>query len=612
MVVGTNGACSDTAFVTVVVNQNPVLNISPDASICEGASVILQAGGASNISWGPADGLDTISGPFVTASPLQTTTYTVTGTSNGCTGTAQVTVNVNPNPVVTTGGDVTTCNGQSASLSASGASTYDWSPSTGLDQTTGASVNASPSVNTQYTVVGTDQNGCTATASVNVTVNDVPFMQTSISGTQNNCLPLNGTFSVNPVLNATSYTWTVPAGVTILSGQGTAAVNVSATADFNGNICITAENSCGSSAQNCLPVNGYTIKPVAPGSITGPGKACPGDVISFSVAAVNRAVSYNWTVPAGVTLVSGQGTTNVTLSFGASFTGGTISVTASNGCGVSGLRSKALSLNTPATPGIMSGSAFGICGATITYSVPNISGLTYNWSLPNGATLLSGQGTNSISVQFNSNFSSGNISVTATNLCGTSTARIKAVKGAPAVPASITGATSVCKGQNGVAYSTAAVNGATVYNWTTNSANVTIASGQGTNASTVNFAQNAPNNAVVRVNAGNACGTSSNKTLAVTTSVCPKNSDFTQEVTVFNLLPNPATDYVEVQYNASVKSNAELRLTNILGQVVYSQRIVPETGLNSYMINLREYKSGVYILSVLQDGKSNASRLVIE
>lgn len=612
MVIGSNGACVDTAYVTVVVNPNPVLNVSPNAAICAGGSVILQAGGATNITWGPADGLNTTSGPFVTASPLQTTTYTVTGTSNGCTGTAQVTVTVNPNPVVTTSGDVTICNGQSASLSASGASTYDWSPSTGLDQTTGASVNASPSVNTQYTVVGTDQNGCTATASVNVTVNDVPFMQTSISGTQNNCLPLNGTFSVNPVLNATSYTWTVPAGVTILSGQGTAAVNVSATADFNGNICITAENSCGSSAQNCLPVNGYTIKPVAPGSITGPGKACPGDVISFSVAAVNRAVSYNWTVPAGVTLVSGQGTTNVTLSFGASFTGGTISVTASNGCGVSGLRSKALSLNTPATPGIMSGSAFGICGATITYSVPNISGLTYNWSLPNGATLLSGQGTNSISVQFNSNFSSGNISVTATNLCGTSTARIKAVKGAPAVPASITGATSVCKGQNGVAYSTAAVNGATVYNWTTNSANVTIASGQGTNASTVNFAQNAPNNAVVRVNAGNACGTSSNKTLAVTTSVCPKNSDFTQEVTVFNLLPNPATDYVEVQYNASVKSNAELRLTNILGQVVYSQRIVPETGLNSYMINLREYKSGVYILSVLQDGKSNASRLVIE
>lgn len=612
MVIGSNGACSDTAYVTVVVNPNPVMNVSPGTSICAGGSVILQAGGATNISWGPADGLNTTSGPFVTASPLQTTTYTVTGTSNGCSGNAQVTVTVNPNPVVTTSGDVTICNGQSTALTASGASSYDWSPSTGLSQTTGATVNASPSVNTQYTVVGTNQNGCTASATVNVTVDDVPAAPTSVLGTQSNCLPLNGSYSVNPVLNASSYTWSVPSGVTITSGQGTSSINVAATADFNGTICVSASNGCGSSSQNCIPVNGYVVKPVAPGSITGPGKACPGNTISYSIASVARAVSYNWTVPAGVTLLSGQGTQTVSLLFDAGYTGGTLSVTASNACGTSGIRSKALSLNNPSTPGSMSGSAFGICNATVTYSVTNVSGVTYNWSVPSGATILSGQGTNSISVQFSGNFTNGIISVTATNDCGTSAARTKSVKGAPAIPASITGPSAVCKGQNGVAYTAASVNNASVYNWTTNSAKVTISSGQGTTTATADFAANAPNNSVIRVNAGNACGNSSNRTLAVATSVCPKNSDFTQEVTTFNLLPNPATDYVEVQYNTSVQSNAELRLTNILGQVVYSQRIAPETGLNSYMINLREYESGVYILSILQDGKSNAQRLVIE
>ena len=54
-------------------------------------------------------------------------------------------------------------------LTASGASTYAWSPATGLNATTGATVNASPTANTTYTVTGTDGNGCTATATAAVT-----------------------------------------------------------------------------------------------------------------------------------------------------------------------------------------------------------------------------------------------------------------------------------------------------------------------------------------------------------------------------------------------------------------------------------------------------------
>lgn len=60
--------------------------------------------------------------------------------------------------------------GPAITLTASGASTYSWSPSSGLDVTSGAVVHASPAINTVYTVTGTGSNGCTYSASAAVTV----------------------------------------------------------------------------------------------------------------------------------------------------------------------------------------------------------------------------------------------------------------------------------------------------------------------------------------------------------------------------------------------------------------------------------------------------------
>lgn len=57
----------------------------------------------------------------------------------------------------------------------------------------------------------------------------------------------------------------------------------------------------------------------------------------------------------------------------------------------------------PATPSVITASKATPCvGDTVIYSVVNVAGLTYEWTLPNGATLLSGQGTNSIQVKWTS------------------------------------------------------------------------------------------------------------------------------------------------------------------------------------------------------------------
>ena len=85
-----------------------------------------------------------------------------------------VTVSVVSAAALTLTPNTSICNGASTSLSVSGANSYTWSPATGLSATTGSSVTANPTVTTTYTVTGLDNNGCSPTAVVTVTVNLTP------------------------------------------------------------------------------------------------------------------------------------------------------------------------------------------------------------------------------------------------------------------------------------------------------------------------------------------------------------------------------------------------------------------------------------------------------
>ncbi|MGL2966454.1 GEVED domain-containing protein [Flavobacterium sp. XGLA_31] len=79
-----------------------------------------------------------------------------------------------PSPTVGVSSGVTICSGTNTTLTATGGSTYSWTPSLGLNGTTGATVIANPTTTTTYTVTGTSAVGCTATASVTVTVTPSP------------------------------------------------------------------------------------------------------------------------------------------------------------------------------------------------------------------------------------------------------------------------------------------------------------------------------------------------------------------------------------------------------------------------------------------------------
>ncbi|MFL5752588.1 MAG: gliding motility-associated C-terminal domain-containing protein, partial [Bacteroidia bacterium] len=166
LTVTNTAGCTKKDSVTITVNPLPTITAVGNSPICFGTSTLLQASGGLNYAWIPTGGLSspTIANP--TASPLTTTLYTVMGfDANNCSNTATVSVVVIPSPVVqATGASI--CFGGTATLNATGATTYSWQPGT----LSGASQSVNPGSTTNYTVTGTDANGCSSTATATVMV----------------------------------------------------------------------------------------------------------------------------------------------------------------------------------------------------------------------------------------------------------------------------------------------------------------------------------------------------------------------------------------------------------------------------------------------------------
>ncbi|MGQ0828762.1 MAG: T9SS type A sorting domain-containing protein [Bacteroidota bacterium] len=149
----------------------PLTAVAAPPKVCLGNSSTLIASGALSYSWAPTTGLSCTTCANPTVSPTVNTTYTVTGTmANGCTATATASIQIGMPIVTVTPSAPTIPTGGSVGLLASGALTYTWAPSTGLNTTTGANVIASPATTTTYTVTGSTGTGCTGTAIVVVKV----------------------------------------------------------------------------------------------------------------------------------------------------------------------------------------------------------------------------------------------------------------------------------------------------------------------------------------------------------------------------------------------------------------------------------------------------------
>lgn len=187
---GSDGICSNSIITTVSVTATPTITGVSDIIVCNNQTATYTANGATNYTWTPGN----FNGTTFTISPTTNTIVSVIGANGTCT--SQVTSSI----TIVTGiplsvNNSTICAGQTATLTASGASTYTWNTTA-----TTSTITVSPNSMSVYTVNGTG-GSCNGTATATVFVNALPTLTTNISHI---CSGQTATISVN---GASTYTW---------------------------------------------------------------------------------------------------------------------------------------------------------------------------------------------------------------------------------------------------------------------------------------------------------------------------------------------------------------------------------------------------------------------
>ncbi|CAN5166677.1 hypothetical protein BH09BAC5_BH09BAC5_13870 [soil metagenome] len=273
---GTTSSMGITNFVPSLVNQNSTfpplaVNIGNDTTVaCVGSfSIVLDAGSfcSSQYLWQNGSTSQTI----IINAPG---TYYVNVTSPCGNGIDSIVVNTSTTPpVVNLNGPVSICAGQSITLIAGGATTYTWPGGQGFTYTNADSANVSPTVNSTYTVIGTDACGSDTaffTVNVNPNTNAIAPNDTTICAGTSISLTANGT---------TGYQW---GGGSTSTSQ---TINVSPITTTTYYVSSTA--ACPGIADTIV----VTVLPPVSGSILGPAISCIGESITLFASG---GLNYTW------------------------------------------------------------------------------------------------------------------------------------------------------------------------------------------------------------------------------------------------------------------------------------------------------------------------------
>jgi hypothetical protein len=601
---------SDQTFTTACIY--PVITITGPASICIGSTgnVYTTQTGFSNYQW-------TVSAGGTITAGAGTNSITVTWNSAGSQsvsvnyqniyGCAAVSptiynVTVNPLPVVTISGPASVCFQSTGNIytTQAGNSNYQWAVNGGTI-TAGAGTNA---ITVTWTSEGAktvsvnyvNSNGCTAASPTvyNVTVNSLPVP--TIAGYNNICVNAGPT-NYTTETGMSNYSWSVSAGGTIQSGQGTSTVTINWTVAGSQTVSVNYINSNGCTAASPTVYN-VTVNPLpgAAGSITGTANVCGGaQGVSYSVAAISNSNYYVWTLPAGATIASGAGTNSITVNFDANASSGNITVYGNNTCG-NGTTSPPFAVNVtglPAAAGNITGPA-DVCQGTsgVVYSVAEIVNATaYNWTVPSGVAIVSGGGTNSITVDFGMNAVSGIITVYGTNSCGNGSVSpdfnvtVNPVPAAPVITATGNELTSSTPAGNQWYYEGSMIPGAT---------------GQ-----TYEATQSGWYWSVVTLN-GCSSDTSNNVYILITGIEQLSGSGF-------SVYPVPNDGKFTVLFNTSRDEKVTISVFNNLGATILEMRDLMVNGKLEKTIDLGPVSSGIYTIVVRNsDGGTLVHKIIVK
>ena len=353
-VTGTTTGCTNTRTLSVTVNPTPTVAVS-NATICSGSAANLTASGATTYSWNTGATAASIS-----VTPTTTTNYTVTGTSTGCANTRTLSVTVNATPTVAATSK-TVCLGAAATLTASGASSYAWN--TGA---TTSSISVTPTITTNYTVVGTNTLGCSNTRTLAVTVNPLPNVA-STSATI--CAGATATITAS---GASTYSW----------NTGATTANLTASPASNTNYTVT-----GTSAAGCIKTTTASITVGAAPSISvNSSTICAGATATLAASGVT---TYTWNTTSNATSISVSPTSTSVYTVTGNLTGCAVGATQTATVTVNSL--PVVTMGTVSSPLCVANAPVTLSGTPTggTFSGTGVVGNTFDPSV-------SGQGTFSL------------------------------------------------------------------------------------------------------------------------------------------------------------------------------------------------------------------------
>ena len=499
--------CTSTQDVTINVFAAPT--ISGTTAICSGNSTTLTASGADSYSW--SNGATT---PSITIT--EAGTYTVTGsTSDGCNGSAGVTVSVGALPTITIGGNTSFCQGASTTLTAMGGDTYEWN-----NGTTGSTLTVTTPGT--YVVTGTNASGCSNTASIQVTTKpsyvNLPVSAAICQGASYSAM--GSTFSTAGTYHIEGYTTegcdsiidltltvnqlptpTITGNTNICEGVSTTlaalggtsflwnngstgqTINVSNAGVYS--VTVTDANGCSNSTSATVSVN-----PRPTVTISGSTAICAGNSTTLTA---QGADSYLWN--------NGSNGQSITVTNAGSYT---VTGTSANGCDNTTAVTVTVNpvyTNVPVTQAICEGSSYNFFGTLLTtagsYShngtslagcdsvvsltltvnplpTATISGNTtfcegQNTSLTasGGASYLWNNGATTQNITVN-NGGAYSVTVTDANGCSNTTSTTVTVNTLPNI--TISGNTSFCEGAN----TTLTAQGGNSYVWSNGSQSASV------------------------------------------------------------------------------------------------------------------------------------------
>ena len=373
------GCTANSNAITVTVNALPtaVVTANGPTTFCQGNNVLLTATGGSNYVWSTGE---------TTSSILVSTSENIhvdVTNANGCTAAAANTiVTVLPVTVatITANGPTAICLGSNVTLSATAGTglTYLWSNGVTTATTQNITVNNAG----VYTVIVTNNSGCTSTASQTVLVNPNPAVTVTANGPTLFCQGGSVTLTAS---GASTYQWN--------NGATTASINVSAAGSYF--VVGTSASGCETTSATTV-VTTSTIPAVA--AITGLNNVCEGGSINLTSSTNNGT----WTSTNNfIATVSNSG---IVTGLNAGTT--TITYTVTNGACSNAVTAVVNVLNNPVVPIITPSGATTMCpGGTVILFASNAA--NYAWS--------NGPSTPFITVN-----QSGNYAVTVTNASGCS------------------------------------------------------------------------------------------------------------------------------------------------------------------------------------------------